>query len=175
MRKWTAYLIAFAILVGMPFLGLYYVHKGVRYRKDLFAQMKDYGAVAPFGLGDSTSAGRVVVVFFRQGAPVTDSIIASVHRQFDGRQDVLFFTDVPADVAMDSLQIAPLPPDRAAMLRAKVPGKDLHAAAALIDPDGHLRRFYDLTREDEVHLLVRQTGLFLAPRKRALSPQSPSQ
>ncbi len=151
------------VLIGFPLVAMYYMNKGVRYRKALFAQLDDLGE---FRARPDSTEGQVLAIFFLDKESADREALTQMHHQFDNRQDVIFYVD--GDYALvDSSQMLPLTDaDQLAVTTALgLPYSALKGSGFLVDRKGHLRKRYDLSNKDDVQLFVRQIALFLPPKK----------
>ncbi len=162
----TGFLVAMMVLVGFPLLAMYYMNKGVRYRKNLFAQLEDYGQIANLSKDANTFQGKVVAIYFLDGSDAAREALTKMHDQFDNRQDVLFFVDGNYPIE-DTAQIKTLSPSGKEDLAKALPAADsnLKGKGFLMDREGHLRKQYDLSQDADIQLFVRQLALFLPPKK----------
>ena len=160
------FLVAIMILVGFPMLAMYYMNKGVNYRKDLFNQFEDYGLVEKLS-GDSLNTdGKVLLAFFVEGAEEAQKAFVSMHSQFDNRKDVLFMVEGLSRIQDTTQVFEMMPSGKAIFSKAlKISPDELAGAGLLIDRKGHLRKRYDLSSRKDVELFVRQVALLLPPKK----------
>ncbi len=99
--------ILFVLLVGFPIGSWFYLKSGLEYRKEVIADLHDYGQLPTIAL--TTYAGRVLrnedvknkilVVHFMdfqnlEATKQTGDWLTRLHEQFDERKDVLFLIHV---------------------------------------------------------------------------------
>ncbi len=162
----VGFLVAILILVGFPMLAMYYMNKGVNYRKDLFNQFEDYGLAQTLS-GDSINSGEnVLLVFFVEGAADAQKALVSMHSQFDNRKDVIFMVEGIHGIQDTAQVLGMIPSGKRVFAKAlNISPDELPGQGLLIDRQGHLRKRYDLTNRKDIELFVRQVALLLPPKK----------
>lgn len=160
------FLVAIMVLVGFPMIAMYYMNKGVNYRKDLFDKFEDYGQIEKVSNNGKSLDDKVILIFLLDESSATKNALTQMHSQFDNRKDVIFVVDGDHDI-QDTVQVWELMPtgkDAFAKLM-KVPENELKGSGLLMDRKGHLRKRYDLGNQEDIELFVRQVALLLPPKK----------
>ena len=162
----VGFLVAVMILVGFPMLAMYYMNKGVNYRKKLFNQFEDYGRIEKLSNNGKSMDDKVILTFLVDGSDDANKALTQMHSQFDNRKDVIFIVSGQHAI-QDTAQVWDLMPSGKEILAQalKAPAKELGGAGFLMDRKGHLRKRYDLTKKEDLELFVRQVALLLPPKK----------
>lgn len=154
------------ILVGFPMLAMYYMNKGVNYRKHLFDQFEDYGQIEKVSNNGKSIDDKVILTFFVDGSDAATQALTQMHSQFDNRKDVIFVVEGGHGI-QDTAQVWDLMPSGKSIFAQalKVNPSELKGAGLLMDRQGHLRKRYDLSSREDIELFVRQVALLLPPKK----------
>jgi len=162
----VGFVVAIVVLVGFPMLAMYYMNKGVNYRKNLFDQFEDYGQIKKVSNNGKSIDNKVVLTFFLDGADGTRQALTQIHDQFDNRKDVIFVV-AGKNTIQDTAQVWKLmPTGKDVFAKAlQVPVNELDGSGFLMDRKGHLRKRYDLLKRGDIELFVRQIALLLPPKK----------
>ena len=162
----VGFLVAMMVLVGFPMLAMYYMNKGVNYRKNLFKQFDDYGQIEKISNNSKSLDDKVILIFLVDGSDAAKQALTKMHSQFDNRKDVIFVVGGQHSI-LDTAQVWDLMPSGKEILAKALneSANELDGSGFLMDRKGHLRKRYDLSNQEDIELFVRQVALLLPPKK----------
>ena len=167
-----------SVLTLLPALSWVYLTKGRDWRRDRVLELENLGEMPQFEvqstsnvlLSPSTILGKNLIVH-RSVSSDAIEIIGKLHDQFNEREDYLFlqYGDLndPEAVTEDPEQWLLVDCASAACTTVDQLFDEKDATTVLVDKDGYVRHFYDLSQDGSAAKLVEHMAVLIPIEKRA--------
>ena len=186
-------LLTFIVLFILPLGSVYFLNSGLKYRKASLSEMGDHGKMGAFEFKNQTGLtitpqllrGSVCVAHFLSENDSTARYqinrLKKVHQSFDDVSDVVFLSFTKKDPNVNLLAKAKalgitdhqqwfLPgyteTDKKHLAQTLFKLEDPENGIALADTSLTIRRYYDITKNEEMGRLVEQIAIVLPKQKR---------